>query len=278
MEFDKSLFERLFTESKGAEDHSLLAPAPALSRLMLDTQYRMHPEICAFPSGEFYNGSLRTGVRPINRPLFDSAFPWPPSQSGDGDLARMVFIDCPAREELGGKSKSNKGQADLCLRVCQLLCAPRGAKSGQSNNTTQSNHTQDMQSVAVLTPYAKQAELLTRLLSPLASSSKKVEVSSIDGFQGREADVVVLVTVRCNESGEIGFLKDLRRMNVALTRARAGVVIVGSRETLTGTARSPGVGGKVEEGAGDEGKGLWRRLIGGLVSVGVEALEAGESK
>ncbi|KAL2164903.1 hypothetical protein VTH06DRAFT_199 [Thermothelomyces fergusii] len=287
MEFDKSLFERLFTEATGSENRSLLAPPPTFARLMLDTQYRMHPEICAFPSAEFYNGSLLTGIRPTARPLFDSAFPWPPSQKGggDGDLARMVFIDCPVREELGGKSKTNKGQADLCLRICQLLCTPRDATdAGRSDGTTQPyrHHTLEAQSVAVLTPYAKQAELLTRLLSPL--SSEKVEVSSIDGFQGREADVVVLVTVRCNESGEIGFLRDLRRMNVALTRARAGVIIVGSRETLTGATRglaaaAAAAGGRVEEGAVvDEGKELWRRLIGGLMSVAVEALEDGEGK
>src|SRR5690606_4899407 len=69
MEFDKSLFERLFTEVKGPDNHSVLAPPPTLSRLMLDTQYRMHPEICAFPSAEFYNSSLLTGVRPTARPL-----------------------------------------------------------------------------------------------------------------------------------------------------------------------------------------------------------------
>lgn len=70
------------------------------------------------------------------------------------------------------------------------------------------------------------------------SLSDDVKVSSIDGFQGREADIVVFVTVRCNENREIGFLKDLRRMDVALTRARAGLIIVGNRATLTGGNKS----------------------------------------
>lgn len=65
-----------------------------------------------------------------------------------------------------------------------------------------------------------------------------VEVASIDGFQGREADVVVLVTVRCNERGEIGFLRDARRMNAALTRARAGVVVVEAREMFVEKRRA----------------------------------------
>lgn len=101
--------------------------------------------------------------------------------------------------------------------------------------------TAETQSIAVLTPYAKQAELLRRHLSALPD----VEVASIDGFQGREADVVVFVTVRCNESREIELLKDLRRMNVVLTRARAGFVVVGHRGTLTG--------------GDDESAGMWRR-------------------
>ncbi|EMT72300.1 Regulator of nonsense transcripts 1 [Fusarium odoratissimum] len=72
-------------------------------------------------------------------------------------------------------------------------------------------------SIVVLTPYTRQAEVLKRMLS---SIPYRIEVSSIDGFQGREADVIVFVTVRCKEHREIGFLKDMRRMNVALTRAR----------------------------------------------------------
>jgi regulator of nonsense transcripts 1 len=58
-------------------------------------------------------------------------------------------------------------------------------------------------------------------------------VSSIDGFQGQEADIVIFVTVRCNLQGEIGFLKDMRRLNVALTRAKAGLIILGDQTTLT---------------------------------------------
>jgi superfamily I DNA and/or RNA helicase len=74
---------------------------------------------------------------------------------------------------------------------------------------------------SVLSPYSAQVDLLKRLLSAhTGTGTGTVEVSSIDGFQGREADVVVFVTVRSNESGEIGFLKDMRRLNVALTRAR----------------------------------------------------------
>jgi superfamily I DNA and/or RNA helicase len=79
------------------------------------------------------------------------------------------------------------------------------------------------------------------------------EVSSIDGYQGREADIIVFVTVRCNSHYGIGFLNDKRRFNVAMTRARAGVVIIGDRATLTGTV----VEGKNDE----EAKAVWARLL-----------------
>ncbi|GAB1319470.1 hypothetical protein MFIFM68171_09680 [Madurella fahalii] len=274
MEFDKSLFERLFAEAaaEGAREALHTDPASPVARLMLDTQYRMHPAICAFSSAEFYDGKLRTGIPRAARPLFRSAFPWPPGPEQDGpaqprasDRARMVFVECPAREELGGKSKTNKGQADLCVRICQLLCTLAPAAAAGPSQGGHIGAAAEPQSIAVLTPYARQAELLKRLLSALGS---RVEVSSIDGFQGREADIVVLVTVRCNESREIGFLKDMRRMNVALTRARAGVVVVGNRETLTGTGH--GASAKGPEDVDGESKGMWRRLVGGLVRVVVE--------
>jgi len=221
--FDRSLFERVFTSPNKAR------------KLMLDTQYRMHQGICAFSSREFYQGKLKTGISPAERPLGKSSFPWP-----EGQDQRMVFVECASREEMGQKSKTNEGQAKVCLEVCKLL--------GTGDDERQ-------EQIAVLTPYAKQAEMLKRMVAPLTCKVAAYEVSSIDGFQGREADVVVFVTVRCNQSHEIGFLKDLRRMNVALTRARKGVIIIGNRETLT---RSEG---------DEESASLWRRLVTSLTEV-----------
>jgi superfamily I DNA and/or RNA helicase len=108
------------------------------------------------------------------------------------------------------------------------------------------------QSIAVLTPYSRQAELLEGILSGF----KGVEVSSIDGFQGRESDIVIFDTMGCNTHHEIGFLKDMRRVNVALTSARAAViVVVGDRDTLT-------------KGTADlESTRIWKRLLGKLVGM-----------
>ncbi|CAI6087905.1 unnamed protein product [Clonostachys chloroleuca] len=231
VDFDISLFERLFLrsiqtdparEDVGAETGSSV---DGLKTLMLDTQYRMHPDICEFSSLEFYNGKLRSGVTGGDRPLFRSQFPFP-SLPGSHELGRAVFVECAAREAMGQMSKENAGQANLCKHICTLLTTARDREGKDNKNV--SADTAD-QTVAVLAPYSRQVELPQRVLSDV----KGVEISSIDGFQGREADVVVFITVRCNEHRDIGFLKDLRRMNVALTGARTALIVIGNRSTLT---------------------------------------------
>lgn len=248
--FDVSLFERLYTRQ---------GTTPGMAKIMLDTQYRMHPSICDFISKEFYKGKLLSGLKDSDRPMSSSAFPWPASpatKTSSASASRMLFVECSGREDLGHKSKSNKEQADLCLSICKLLrSAPAATASSTKSSVNDVKPTDinkdDATSIAVLTPYSRQSEILKKLLSAIPN----VEVSSIDGFQGREADIVIFVTVRCNESREIGFLKDLRRMNVALTRAKLGLIIVGNRATLTG-------GGEEEESTG-----VWRRLMGQLSGV-----------
>ena len=170
----------------------------------------------------------------------------------------MVFIECDAHEIPGSKSKVNNGQAELCAHVCKLLCTPAAAEAlgGNDNSGKAEARGVEEQSIAVLTPYARQVEVLKKLLAGLASD---VEVSSIDSFQGREAEIAVFVSVRCNELQDIGFLNDLRRMNVALTRARAGLIVIGNRATLTqGTADA-------------EATAMWARLLDGLVPVPMQA-------
>lgn len=250
--FDISLFERLYTRQ---------GTTPGMAKIMLDTQYRMHPSICDFISKEFYEGKLLSGLKDSDRPMSPSAFPWPASPTAkisSSSASRMLFVECSGREDLGNKSKSNKEQADLCLSICKLLrSAPAAIASSPETHINGAKpadviaDSTSTTSIAVLTPYSRQSEILKKLLSAIPN----VEVSSIDGFQGREADIVIFVTVRCNESREIGFLKDLRRMNVALTRAKLGLIIVGNRATLTG--------GSEEE----ESTGVWRRLMGQLANV-----------
>lgn len=250
MQFDVSLFERLYKQENGLRR--------GFEKIMLDTQYRMHKSICKFSSQEFYDAKLHTGILDSARPLPISLFPWPLALTATGretsiktqaqDQARMIFIECSASEDFKGKSKSNEGQSIICHETCKLLCTP---PSSISSHTQTPPPPPIQQTIAVLTPYSAQvADLKTRLALLPA-----VEVSSIDGFQGREADIVVFVTVRCNAHCEIGFLKDLRRINVALTRAKAGVIVIGSRATLTMGVADP------------ESTAVWKRLLGQLVEV-----------
>jgi superfamily I DNA and/or RNA helicase len=217
-QFDISLFERLYTQQRRLDVHckeSGTANSSPISTIMLDTQYRMHESICQFSSDEFYESKLRTGIPNTARPLCASEFPWPSVvNTGKGEaVARMLFVECSTREDVGHKSKVNEGQVRVCHEVCRMLCTD----GAEANLPVRLPATRIMAQplIAVLTPYSRQAELLKARLLHFAN----VEVSSIDGFQGREADIVIFVTVRCNVHYEIGFLKDLRRMNVALTRA-----------------------------------------------------------
>jgi superfamily I DNA and/or RNA helicase len=226
--YDVSLFER----------HYNLPPREGIAKVMLDTQYRMHRSICEFSSSEFYDNRLLTAVANDARPLPPSLFPWPKDN-------RMIWIECSAFEDLGHQSKSNAGQVDVCKTVVQLLLkpplpSPKSANAGQ-------NSSGKAPTIAILTPYTRQKTLL-------AAAVPSAEVSSIDGFQGQEADIIVFVTVRSNVYGDLGFLNDMRRLNVVCTRAKTGLIMIGNKNTLTGI----GAGGEKEV---DESKLVWRRLI-----------------
>ncbi|KAF2878599.1 RNA dependent RNA polymerase-domain-containing protein [Massariosphaeria phaeospora] len=226
--YDISLFER----------HYNLPERKGVAKAMLDTQYRMHRDICDFSSTEFYEGRLNTAVLDAERPLPASQFPWP-------DGRRMAWVECATNEDLGKQSKTNQGQVDVCKTVIRLLTTPpANAAPGPANPPPPPQPT-----IAILTPYTRQKELL-------AASIPNIEVSSIDGFQGREADIIVFVTVRCNVHCDMGFLTDMRRLNVVMTRAKTAVVVVGNKATLTGAM----VGGEGEEE--EESWRVWKRLGG----------------
>ncbi|KAI4699631.1 hypothetical protein J4E81_004658 [Alternaria sp. BMP 2799] len=222
--YDVSLFER----------HYNLAPREGVAKVMLDTQYRMHRSICDFSSSEFYDGKLHTAVADNARPLPPSLFPWPKTN-------RMVWVECAAPEDLFQQSKSNVGQGEVCKRIIQLL----KASPASSGSTAISKGSTATPTIAILTPYTRQKTLLTTTIP-------NAEVYSIDSFQGREADVIVFVTVRCNAHYALGFLDDMRRLNVVMTRAKAGVVLVGHKNTLTGVGAAETV---------DDSKLVWKRLL-----------------
>ena len=194
-----------------------------LGALLLTTQYRMHPAIATFPSQQFYEGKIECGVTAEQRPLISNlkSFSWP----GAPPLP-LVLLTCSHVEEranagsVGDNEASyrNRGQAEIvCHLVDDLLCS---AKEDEA-----------VQSVAVLTPYNGQVRLLSSKLQEKIDEGRVI-VSTIDGFQGREADIVIFSTVRCNNTGALGFVADPRRMNVAITRAKRGLIVIGSEGTL----------------------------------------------
>ena len=196
--YEISLFERLVT---------INCPL-----IQLDTQYRMHPEIVLFPNLKFYDGSLKNAVTAKDRRL--KFFPWPRPN------VQMMFYAC----EYGvmnreGTSFLNQLEALLVSNVARYFTSNRVGIRPED--------------IGVITPYDAQHEyLLTR-----CNMHDKIEVASVDGFQGREKEVIIITCVRSFQedsegrkwqSGDIGFLNDPRRLNVALTRAKRGLVIIGN--------------------------------------------------
>ncbi|MGC3999917.1 MAG: AAA domain-containing protein [Anaeromyxobacter sp.] len=174
-------------------------------KVTLAEQHRMNEQIMAFPSAALYGGALRAHPAVAHRAI---------------DAAPLELVDTAGRgfeEETpeGSDSKHNPGEAELVVaeveRVLALGVAPA--------------------EVAVISPYDAQVQRLRALLAePL---ERGLEVDTVDGFQGREKDAVVVSLVQSNEAGEVGFLADVRRLNVAITRARKKLVVVGDGATVT---------------------------------------------
>ena len=206
-----------------------------VATLLLDTQYRMHPSISLFPSQHFYGGRLKDGVGSDTK-LPPKGFPWP-ATSNKEPMPVAVISCAEGREEKAGvvgfdpASKTSKGSGTDGVSFRNVLEAEVSIQAAHSLL-----HFGDIDSVAILTPYKGQVRLLESMIreqtSHFESLKGQVVVSSVDGYQGREADAVVFTTVRSNKEGSIGFVSDLRRLNVAITRPRRGLVIVCNPETL----------------------------------------------
>lgn len=178
----------------------------------LTTQYRMHEQIMRFSSDEFYESSLIADESVRGHLLADlpNVVATPATQTA------VRFIDtagssCDERAETDGSSRDNLGEAEHVARLASDLL-----NSGVSASE-----------IAVISPYAAQVRLLRQLLP-----ESRLEIDTVDGFQGREKEAVLISLVRSNTNGELGFLTDTRRMNVALTRARRKLIVVGDSSTL----------------------------------------------
>lgn len=185
---------------------------------LLKVQYRMHEAIMRFPSEWFYNSQLEAAPEVSHRGIldFDTPMTWI-------DTSGMEF-----QEEFVGESfgRINKPEANLLLQELEAYIKRIG----------ESRVLDERIDFGLISPYKAQVQYLR---GRIKSSSffrpfrSMITVNTVDGFQGQERDVVFISLVRANEDGQIGFLNDLRRMNVAITRARMKLVILGDTATMT---------------------------------------------
>ncbi len=195
-------------------------------RVMLEVQYRMNEEIAEFPNKEFYGGRLKaeehvrrqtiadliphTSISRLNfimrdKPLvfIDTVDGGSNSNSGTGFEERMRW---------GSTSRENEGEAKLVKIIVEGLL-DAGVRASD---------------IAVISPYEDQVSLIRMMLPDVEG----LEIKTVDGFQGREKEVVIVSFVRSNKFGEIGFLSDLRRLNVSITRAKRKLLLIGNSHTL----------------------------------------------
>ncbi|GAA5919770.1 hypothetical protein JCM1841_005847 [Sporobolomyces salmonicolor] len=200
---NQSLFERLI----------LLGNRP----IRLQVQYRMHPCLSEFPSNMFYEGTLQNGVTAPERLRKNVDFPWPQPTTP------MYFHQNLGQEEISssGTSFLNRTEASNVEKI-----VTRFFKSGVLPSQ-----------IGVITPYEGQRSYIVSYMQFNGALKKdlykEVEVASVDAFQGREKDYIIVSCVRSNEHQGIGFLNDPRRLNVALTRAKYGLVILGNPKVLS---------------------------------------------
>ena len=185
---------------------------------LLKMQYRMNDSIMRFSSEWFYQGALQSAPEVKYRGILDYDTPivWVNTEGMD------------AEEEFVEKSfgRVNKNEAELTLQQLEAYLTKIGKQRVLEERID----------IGIISPYQAQVYYLRQLLRkrPFFSPYKQlISINTVDGFQGQERDVILISLVRANEKGEIGFLNDLRRMNVAITRARMKLIILGDASTLT---------------------------------------------
>ena len=201
--FKTSLFERLIS----------LGIRP----VRLEVQYRMHPALSEFPSQAFYEGSLQNGVTLESRRVSGLDFPWP-------KVDMPIFLyNSAGQEEISSSGTSYLNRLEA-LNIEKIITSFLKAGLHASQ-------------IGVITPYEGQRAYLQATLQANKSHGE-IEIASVDAFQGREKDFILLSCVRSNRDGGLGFLSDPRRLNVALTRAKYGLVICGNAQTLLKGSKS----------------------------------------
>ncbi|OLL26822.1 putative ATP-dependent helicase [Neolecta irregularis DAH-3] len=183
---------------------------------LLSIQYRMHPEISLFPSRQFYNSKLLDG----SNVAIDTKRPWHKSSL----FTEYRFFDVGGREEVGKtRSVMNRMEINVAIQLYDRLQADFPKFDGK---------------IGIVTPYKQQWRELKRQFQNKYGGMifNSVDFNTVDGFQGQEKDIIIFSCVRASEGTGIGFLADVRRMNVALTRAKSSLFILGNVNSLEGNS------------------------------------------
>ena len=189
---------------------------------LLTVQYRMNEEIMRFSSDWFYHNMVQSAPEVKYRSILDLDIPITWIQPPAASPSAPKHENTPSETSF---SYSNEGEARLTLLALRAYFELIGKQRLLSERID----------VGIISPYRAQVQLIRRLLrkqeffKPFRSL---ISVNTVDGFQGQERDIIVISLVRSNDDGQIGFLRDLRRMNVAITRARMKLIILGDRHTL----------------------------------------------
>jgi ATP-dependent RNA/DNA helicase IGHMBP2 len=184
--------------------------------LLLEEQYRMHEDIMGYPSQVFYENRLSADASVASELLF----------VGDQPLEFIDTAGCGFNEKSEGTSVSNPEEATFVLKHLSLYVEQLNGVYTPDNFPT----------IGIISPYQQQIKILKDLItgSPvLDAHNKSITVNTIDSFQGQERDIIYISLTRCNTERNIGFLADIRRMNVAMTRAKKKLVVIGDGVTLS---------------------------------------------
>lgn len=193
---------------------------------LLNVQYRMNSFLMKFPNLEFYNGNLKSDSSVDNINLDEIIDLEELSRLKESDVEKQVhnnlkpllFIDTSnlknneEKHLKDSKSIINQSEADIATSIAKFYL-------GTGINP---------KDIGIISPYADQVNLIQDKIP--------IEVKSVDGFQGREKEIIIISTVRSNKNKDIGFLKDLRRLNVAITRAKRKLIVIGNKNTLKGNS------------------------------------------
>ena len=193
---------------------------------LLNVQYRMNNFLMKFPNSEFYNGNLKSdsSVDDINLDEIIDLEELSRLKESDvekqlhNNLKPLLFIDTSnlknneEKHLKDSKSIINQSEADIATSIAKFYL-------GTGINP---------KDIGIISPYADQVNLIQDKIP--------IEVKSVDGFQGREKEIIIISTVRSNKNKDIGFLKDLRRLNVAITRAKRKLIVIGNKNTLKGNS------------------------------------------